>query len=269
MKRLFGAMAAILLFSLPATVHAAAYSRNFHGAIDAARLSGVEPDGDPLYQVAMTMHMPAQGQIPATSIVVSAYLENFSPDTTPTLPDLLHPNQTAQNLGGFLDGKAILVDDAGNTLGTGVFVNEAFLNNTNHAVLRFYSAKNQATGKLAGVFTLARKGGMSGQLSGQIILPPAALALARRDQGKTMKPLKQIIDQVTVHPHYYGTKGVHASHPYNTGFGNSASGGGTGHGQTLSPLTMAAGAGAIVCLLIAGGLYLIERRGKRGAPSLQ
>lgn len=250
-----------LLLLVPAGAQAAEYNGRIDGAIAAYRLSGVEPDGDPIYQVALRMGLPASNRVPATSIIVSAYLENFTPDTTPILPDLLNPKRTARNLGGFLDGKAILVDDAGKTLGIGVFLNEAFLDNTNHTRLTFYTQAGRASGTLKGVFTLGRKGSIRGRLTGAIRLPPAALARVRQDRGKPMKPLKDIVNRVTVRPHYYGTRGVRATRPaYNTGFGNGVPGASGSGGRSVSPLTVLAGVGAVLSLLIAVVLYWLERR---------
>jgi hypothetical protein len=262
MKRVAMAVVLAALLGMRCTAFAAGYSTQAKGTIQAYRFAGVEPDGDPLYQVALQMRLTASGGVPAANLVVSAYLENFSRDTTPILPDLLHPKQTVQGLGGYLDGKAILTDDAGDTVAIGIFLNEAFLDNTNHTVMKFVRTDPSAgSGNLKGEFTLHGKGVFTGHFAGTLTLPRAALNQIARHRGQRMKPLKDIVNQVTVHPHYYGTRGVHASGPaYNTGFAPSGT---PSSGRKLSPLTIAAAIGAVVSLLLAGGLYWLERRRTR------
>lgn len=240
------------------------YSSSLRGQVAAFRLAGVEPDGDPLDQVVLRTRLsPSGGSLPI-NLIVSSYLENFKPDTTPILPDLLHPGRTAQNLGGFLQGKALLTDDAGNVLYIGSFLAEAFLDNSNHAVTTFYGsdASSRAVGRLKGTFALNRNGSLSGHLTGTLRLSAAARRQLIAHLGDPMKPLKSIISVVTVRPHYYGTPGKHSSAPpLHTGFGGkSASTPSAGTSRRISPWTIAAGAGTILSLLLAGVLYVIERR---------
>src|SRR5205823_3132035 len=137
---------------------------------------------------------PSHG-VPRTHLIVDSYMENFKPDTTPILPDLLHPTQTATNLGGFLEGKALLTDDAGTVLYRGIFTAEAFLNNTNHAIIRLGGTHAGAGGTalIKGTFTLHKNASLNGQLSGKITLPPAARQQLLQRQGATMRPVKQIL----------------------------------------------------------------------------
>jgi hypothetical protein len=246
------------------------YAPSITGTVAGFRLAGIEPDGDPLYQTVLQTTLSASGGMPSVHLIVDSYLENFQPDTTPILPDLLHPNQTAQNLGGFLDGKALLTDDAGHIVSVGTFLAEAFLDNSNHAVVEFVpaNAPPSAASKLKGTFQLRKNGTLSGALAGQLKLAPAILRQVRANQGAKMRPLKQIIDQVTVHPHPMmgkastGSSGV----PLHTGFGNGKAVH-TGYqntsqstGRKISPLTIVAGIGAIVSLFLAAFLYWSERR---------
>jgi hypothetical protein len=243
------------------------------GSVQGYALSGVEPDGDPLYRVALQSRLVG-GRLPPLNLIISAYLENFKPDTTPVLPDLLHPNQVAKDLGGFLEGKALLTDDAGNILYIGSFLTEAFLDNTNHTVIRFYGGSSGASaagagyaggGQIKGHFVFGREANFTGLLQGTLDLPAAAVSDLQRHRGQKMKSLKDIIDAVTVTPHYYGTHGVHSSAPaLHTGFGptGSTTGSSSSGGRQLSPLTIIAGIGAAVSLLIAVALYIVERRRK-------
>jgi hypothetical protein len=242
------------------------------GSVQGYALSGVEPDGDPLYRVALQSRLVGVN-MPPVKLIVSSYLENFHPDTTPVLPDLLNPKQEAQNLGGFLEGKVLLTDDAGNTLYLGSFLTEAFLNNTNHTLMTFYNKSSgyAGGGRIKGSFVFGKQANFVGQLTGTLKLSAAAIADLKAHQGQKMKPLKDIIDAVTVTPHYYGTRGVHSSSPaLHTGFGSNGSTGtpgSSGGGRQISPLTIAAGIGAILSLLAAGWLYLVERRRKATATS--
>ena len=69
-------------------------------------------------------------------LVLSAYLENFQPDTTPLLPDLLHPDRTATSLGGFMQGKAALVNRGGRMGYRGSLLAEVFRDNSAHLIGR-------------------------------------------------------------------------------------------------------------------------------------
>jgi hypothetical protein len=249
----------------------AAYTPAMSGTVVGFRLAGIEPDGDPLYQTVLQTQLSASGGKPSIHLIVDSYLENFQPDTTPVLPDLIHPNQTAQNLGGFLDGKALLTDDAGHILSVGVFLAEAFFDNSNHAVVEFLpaNAPPSAATKLKGTFQLRKNGTLNGSLAGQLKLSSAILYQIKANQGAKMRPVKQIIDQVTVHPHPMMGKSTTRSSgvPLHTGFANGKAVH-TGYqstpqsatGKKISPLTLVAGIGAVVALLLAAFLYWSERR---------
>jgi hypothetical protein len=241
------------------------YSPHMTGSVQGYRLWGIEPDGDPLYQVVLQTRLAPSRDIPAINLIVEAFLENFKPDTTPILPDLLSPNQTAQNLGGFLQGKAILTDDAGNALYIGSFLDEAFLDNgRNHLAIQLFGSgnTNHARGTLKGSFTLRQDATLAGSLRGQLDLPVAARAQILARAGAKLKPLTQIISQVTVKPAPMVGKPApgSTSTPLNTGYGPSPS---TGTSRSISPWSVAAGVGAILSFFLAVCLYLLDRRKKR------
>src|SRR5689334_14898923 len=90
------------------------YAPSLSGHAVKFALSGFEPDFDPIYNVVLSSTLHDAGTaVPNTMLVLSLYLEVFKPDTTPVLPDILHPNQNATNLAGFMQGKAVLVNAAG------------------------------------------------------------------------------------------------------------------------------------------------------------
>jgi hypothetical protein len=166
----------------PGAAAAAPYAPSLHGKVVKFGLSGFEPDFDPIYRVIIsaTLHDGRKGGLPDAMLVLSAYLENFQPDTTPVLPDLLHPDQTATSLGGFLTGKAALVNAAGHIVYRGSLLAETFLDNSAHVVLDLDDVKAPATGspalRLRGVFTLRKDLTLRGWL--RAVGRPALPALA-------------------------------------------------------------------------------------------
>lgn len=267
----------LAIFLLASHLAAAPYAPVITGQVDGFRLAGIEPDGDPLDQVVLSTTLRPSGNVPRLHLIVNSYLENFKPDTTPILPDLLHENRTATNLGGFLNGKALITDDAGNLLYVGDFLAEAFLNNTNHTVMRLsgvYAARGSSA-QLKGVFTLKKNGALAGSLTGAIAIPPAARSQIAGNRGATMKSVAKIIGLVTVKPHAMMGRSTHStSAPLHTGYGKKgnkstspapAPSASSPH-RTLSPVTLIAGAGAIVCLLAAVGLWLWQRRTQVQVP---
>jgi hypothetical protein len=238
-----------------------------HGIVAGYRLAGIEPDGDPLDQVLLQTRLSPSAGLPVTRLIVSSYLENFKPDTTPILPDLLHPNSTAQNLGGFLQGKALLTDDAGNVLYIGSFLGEAFLDNSNHAVMTLFGTNAGYGGqaKLKGIFRLRKDGSLNGTFTGRIALPAAARRQIMANRGAPMKPLKQIISVVTVRPAaMVGRKTARSvSVPLHTGFGSPTSSASTG--MHISTLTIVAAVGAVLSLLMGGFLFWFDHRRQSSA----
>jgi hypothetical protein len=146
-------------------------------------LSGFEPDFDPLYKVIVTgtLHdrRPTGRTLPDATLVLSAYLESFQPDTTPVLPDLLHPNRVASDLGGFLQGKAALVNAGGRIVYHGSLLAEIFLDGTEHLVVDLTpagAAPDAASTRLQGTIILTAGGAEDGTL--QALQPLARAALA-------------------------------------------------------------------------------------------
>jgi hypothetical protein len=251
----------VSLSAIPTMTHAAnghTYSTQVHGSVAGFRLAGIEPDGDPLDQVILDTTLSAIGRVPRLHLIVDTYLENFQPDTTPILPDLLHPNQTAHNLGGFLQGKALITDNAGDVLYLGSFLAEAFLNNQNHAVMNLAgSGTAYGTGAiLKGTFRLHHDGSLSGYFHGQISLTSAALRQVASHASARMRPIKSIISTVTVQPHAMVGRSVTKSSgvPLHTGFGRPAT-----HSTSQSMITVAAAAGVGFFLLASLVLYLRKR----------
>ena len=133
--------------------------------------SGFEPDFDPIDRViiaaALRDERPAAAALPETMVVLSAYLENFQPDTTPLLPDLLHQDQVATSLGGFMQGKAALVNAAGRISYRGSLLAEVFLDNSVHLILDLRRVGSRATEqalRLTGVLALSKTLTLSGHL---------------------------------------------------------------------------------------------------------
>jgi hypothetical protein len=248
------------------------YRPTITGVVSGFRLAGLEPDGDPLDQVVLQTELSPSAGLPRVHLIVDSYLENFKPDTTPILPDLLNPKRTAQNLGGFLQGKVLVTDDTGSVLALGSFLAEAFIgNSSNHAVMKLYGSGSGYGGKgaLKGSFTLRKNGSLAGALQGTLVLPATARRQIRRHAtripgrfGPTL--LKNIISTVSVQPAPMmgkattGTKGA----PLHTGFGapkatkpaaqQSTSG---GSARSISPWTVAALLGAAVSFIIAAVLW--------------
>ena len=250
----------------------ARYAPTMVGMVAGFRLAGIEPDGDPLDQVVLQTELTPSGGMPRVHLIVDSYLENFKPDTTPILPDLLNPRRTAQNLGGFLQGKVLVTDDAGTVLAIGSFLAEAFIgNSSNHAVMKLYGSGTGYGGKgaLKGGFTLRKDGTLAGALTGTLTLPPAAhRAIAQHASHPVHSfgaaALKKIISAVSVQPAPMMGRATTGSRgaPLRTGFGTPKSAPSTAKpvatttaSRHLSPLTAAALGGAVVCFLIAAALW--------------
>ncbi len=270
-------LGAALLTCSPHAHAQSRYAPRVTGQVAGFRLAGVEPDGDPLDQVALQTTLSPSAGLPALHLIVSAYLENFKADTTPILPDLLHPHRTANNLGGFLQGKALLTDDAGEVLYLGSFLNEAFLDSSNHTQMRLYGsgAAYGSHGSLQGQFVLRKDGSIKGAFTGHLTLPPAARRQIARHRGATLKPLKQIISVVTVRPAPMMGKSSTGSvgAPLKTGFGQGTPSpvplaqstplpatAPASPSRGISRWTIAAGVGAAVSLLIGVILFAVDRR---------
>lgn len=260
-----------------AATHAATYTPAVSGKVVGYRLAGIEPDGDPINQTVLQTKLAASGSLPAVNLIIDSYLENFKPDTTPILPDLLHKNRKAQNLGGFLSGKALLTDDAGNIVAAGGFLGEAFLDNSNHVVIAFdRSSPGGVAGSLKGAFVLhggGKLGMLNGSFSGTLHLPAKVLSQIRKHRGAHMKSITAIISAVTVRPHaMMGRSTTSSTVPLHTGFNQKAKAPITTPspvlrqtGKSISPWTIAAAIGAVISFLMAGVLFWTGRKGKAPA----
>jgi len=161
-------------------------------------LSGLEPDFDPIYKVVVSGALrdtERAGQpLPESTLVLDAYLEVFQPDTTPVLPDLLHPDSVATNLAGFLSGKAALVNEGGTVVYQGSLLAEIFQDNTEHLVVDLSPAGSGASVRLQGEIALVKGGTEHGTL---LALSPLARAKLAVPRGKTPS-WQQIVSAMSV-----------------------------------------------------------------------
>lgn len=178
------------------------------GAVVTFTLSGYQPDFDPIDRVIISAHLRSASSksptVPDTLVVLYLYLENFQPTTTPLLPDLLHPNQQAQNLGGFLSGKASFVDASGRELYRGGVLAEVFLDNSVHMIVDVFRPADEASGRsqrLTSTFTLYRNLSVKGTLNAK-----SMLSLGKASNGAAHFPSWQtIVSRLTVKkPAQYG-----------------------------------------------------------------
>lgn len=263
-RSLVALLVSLLLLSGSARAATSTYTTALGGHVVGYRLSGLEPDGDPIDQVILSTTLAPTGTVPRLHLVISSYLENFKPDTTPVLPDLLYPKQTAQNLGGFLEGKALITDDAGTVYYVGAFLAEAFFDNSNHAVFSL-DGRGAAKGSfiaLKGIFTLHKDASLAGKLTGRVNIPSVALGQIRQNAGRRFPAVSSIISQVTVHPApMMGRSTAGNSHVVlHTGYGPTPAA--PSH-SPLSPVTIIAAIGVVVSLAWAGLLFWNDRRRKR------
>jgi hypothetical protein len=148
-------------------------------------LSGIEPDFDPIDRVIIAARLhnphPSASALPDTTLVLSTYLENFQPKTMPVLPDLLRQDQLATSLGGFMQGKAALVDGLGRVRYRGSVLAEVFLDNTVHAIVDLDPRGLPAAApvRLVGAFTLRQDLTLAGTLRPSRAFAPAEVAALR------------------------------------------------------------------------------------------
>lgn len=215
---------------------------SLHGKIVQAGLSGFEPDFDRIDRViiAATLHDAATAptRLPDSMLVLSTYLENFQPDTTPVLPDLLHPNQTASGLGGFMSGKAALVNAAGRMSYRGGVLAEVFLDNSVHIVVDLQRSNAPATAptlRIKGIFTLAKNLSVEGQLQSARPLTGPEQALLRVSPGRLPRWQTVVGSMAVKLPKMMGT-------------------GGAGAPATVTPTTVPRPATVPLILVVAGGI---------------
>jgi len=198
----------------PAHAAGAVLSATMTGNIVSYSMSGFEPDFDPIYRVvisgALHASQPTSAVLPDEQLVVSAYLENFQPTTTPILPDLLHPNQTATSLGGFMTGKVALANAAGEVIYKGTALIETFLDNSAHFVMTLDtqgSAGKAPPLRLRGSFNLYKNLTIQGDARSTRALTASELAAWRAPHGQRLS-WQSIVGQLTVaKPRMMGTSG--------------------------------------------------------------
>jgi hypothetical protein len=204
---------------VPATTAAtaAAYAPTLTGRAVSFTLSGFEPDFDPLYRVIISamLHDTRRGSaaVPDAMLVLSAYLEVFQPETTPILPDLLHPDQVAASLAGFLQGKAALVNAGGQEVGRGSLLAEIFANSTVHIVLHLSPIGAPGTTpalQLQGIFTLYKNKTQRGWL--RATAPSPLIAALSRPRGH-LPSWQAVIGDLAVRPPRMMGTGTTPTHP--------------------------------------------------------
>lgn len=161
-----------------------AYALTLRGTAVNFNLSGLEPDFDPIYKLIVSATLRDRRSkalaLPDATLILSAYIEVFQPDTTPILPDLLHPNQVANNLAGFLSGAAALVNAGGKVVYRGSLVGEIFQNSTESLVVDLEPinpAGNAPPVRLQGSIVLHKGGDEGGTLRALTALSRVALAV--------------------------------------------------------------------------------------------
>lgn len=142
-------------------------------------LGGFEPDMDPIYHMTVSaiLHDPRTvvKAVPDVMLVLSTYIEVFQPDTTPLLPDILHPTQIASALTAFISGKSTLVNAARQVIYKGTFLSEVFTNNQEHVIVDLFAPGGLTPVlRLAGVITLHANAAETGSLT--VIGAPTVLA---------------------------------------------------------------------------------------------
>jgi hypothetical protein len=212
----WAALALALCFRALPSAHAAgnALRTNMSGNIVSYAMSGFEPDFDPIYRVVISGNLdvlqPEDPIIPDQKLVISAYLENFQPTTTPILPDLLHPNQTATSLGGFMTGKVAVANAAGEITYKGTALIETFLDNSAHFVMTLAGqglASKAPPLRLRGSFTLYKNLTIQGDAQATRVLSAAELAAWSAPHGHSLS-WQSIVGQLSVaKPRMMGTSG--------------------------------------------------------------
>ncbi|HXT34844.1 MAG TPA: hypothetical protein VN837_04625 [Chloroflexota bacterium] len=188
------------------------YALTLSGTAVNFNLSGLEPDFDPIYKLIVSAKLRDRRSkplaLPDANLILSAYIEVFQPDTTPILPDLLHPNQVANNLAGFLSGAVALVNIGGRVVYRGSLVGEIFQDSTESLVIDLEPISPTGTAppiRLQGAIVLHKGGDESGTLQALTALSPAALAVPHGP----MPTWQAVVDGMSVHtPAMMGTAGT-------------------------------------------------------------
>ena len=186
----------------PATHPTAPYAPALVGKIVRVELSGFEPDFDPIRRVIIAASLRDRRiahPLPDTMLVLSSYVELFQRGTTPVLPDLLHPDQIATSLGGFMQGKAALVNASGQTVYNGGLLGEIFLDNSVYVLVDLnpvHGGPNAPTVRIKGSFVINKdlsvRGSLQAPAGGQL----SGLAVP----VKAPPPWQRVVDGLTVRP---------------------------------------------------------------------
>ncbi len=278
--KLLLAVAALItsVLALPAAAMAAPSSRtvnNFHGHFVGNIIyfnpAGFEPDFDLIQRVIIqtTVYSP---HTPPMTLILDAYLENFQPDTTPILPDLIHPSvQVSTTLGGFFTGEAIVVGPSKRVLFKGLMLAEAFVNplgkasngTVQHMLLRL-SGQGPASGavmNLDSIFRAYKSSKVQGSLYGKVKISPAVMRMLRGPGSRTLS-LHEILRQFNVQkPAQKGTAGngqpgsgtCVLGHCTNVGTPVPAHGSPTATPTTVSPTSKASHP---IWMTVLGGVFI-------------
>jgi len=186
------ALSAVLLApggTAPVRATGGTYAPQMQGRVVRVTRLGAAPNGDPRAALVLvaTLHdpRPAAQALPDATLVLKGDLEEFSPRTAPTLPDLLRPAQPAAALVGFLQGQATLINAAGHVADRGAVLAEFGAGHSLRLVLSLASSTSGASGGLAhlsGLLALHRGGTATGELVAEPGARFAALAGRRGRQ---------------------------------------------------------------------------------------
>ncbi len=196
------------------------YAPAISGSVVRFSLAGVEPDLDPIDRMIISVTLrdtrPSGQALPTGTLILSTYLENFQPQTTPILPDLLNQQRVATNLGGFLQGKAALVTRAGQVAYRGSVLAETFLDNQVRMIVdlqRVGASLSEQDVRLAGALTMRKNLTLAGALHALAPLTTAQIAPLRAAPGRPM-PWQEVVAGMAVRfPRMMGTGGANAATP--------------------------------------------------------
>ncbi|MCA1597441.1 MAG: hypothetical protein LC769_00195 [Chloroflexi bacterium] len=196
------------------------YAPAVSGSVVRFSLAGVEPDLDPIDRMIISVTLrdtrPPGHALPTGTLILSTYLENFQPQTTPILPDLLNQQRVATNLGGFLQGKAALVTRAGQVAYRGSVLAETFLDNQVRMIVdlqRVGASLSEQDVRLAGALTMRKGLTLVGALHALAPLTAAQIAPLRAAPGRSMSWQEVVAGMAVRFPRMMGTGGANAATP--------------------------------------------------------
>jgi len=200
--------------------HDPVYAPAVSGSVVRFSLAGVEPDLDPIDRMIISVTLrdtrPDGHALPAGTLILSTYLENFQSQTTPILPDLLNQQRMATNLGGFLQGKAALVTRAGRVAYRGSVLAETFLDNQVHMIVdlqRVGAPLSEQDVRLTGALTMRKDLTMAGALHTLAPLTPAQIAPFRAVPGRVLSWREVVAGMAVRFPRMMGTGSAVAATP--------------------------------------------------------